>query len=296
MAFIRTKRQGDREYAYVVETYWDPGRGAPRQRVLAYLGPAGEVRAEQVPEALRGEPAVTRWLRRRGVDRARPGARQLERARDKLRTALLAADRPVSEATAREVLDMAGPWGFLEDVLTPVLHGIGEDWYAGRVTVADEHAVTRGASHLVWTLRQELRPSGAASRGAKARVLLANPEGEMHSLALDVLECRLVALGHDTLVLAGGLPPRDLAARAAAHGADLVLLSATLPSSATASVHAAEAVLGRCPGALVALGGQAWRERPRPRALDDRVVIPREGPDALDALLRGLRSSPSAAT
>lgn len=38
MAFVRTKRQGDRLYYYLVETYYPEGYSKPRQRVLRYLG------------------------------------------------------------------------------------------------------------------------------------------------------------------------------------------------------------------------------------------------------------------
>jgi hypothetical protein len=37
MAFIRAKKHGTREYYYLVESYWIPGKG-PHQRVLKYLG------------------------------------------------------------------------------------------------------------------------------------------------------------------------------------------------------------------------------------------------------------------
>jgi hypothetical protein len=37
MAFVRVKKFGKRQYYYLVESYWVPGKG-PQQRVLKYLG------------------------------------------------------------------------------------------------------------------------------------------------------------------------------------------------------------------------------------------------------------------
>lgn len=285
MAFIRTKAQGGRRYAYLVESVWRPDLGSPRQRVILYLGPEDEVRPEDVPEEHRGDMAVARWLEARAAPKA---GLDEAKAQLRLRSALLAADRRAAEEVAREASGRLGLVGFLDRVARPMLVQLGEDWHAGRVTVADEHIATRGVSDIVRRLRDEAKAASARRRGDRARVLLANPEGEEHSLALELLECSLLAAGHHVVVCPGGAPRRDLARRARETGADLVLLSATLAASAPEALRAAHDVLAAHPAALVALGGQAWdgAGASAPEGADARIrVLPHARLEAVDALV-----------
>ncbi|HWG89471.1 MAG TPA: B12-binding domain-containing protein [Candidatus Thermoplasmatota archaeon] len=273
MAFIRVKQRGGRRYAYLVESVWDPEAGSPRQRVLTYLGPADHVNPKDVPVEHRKAPAVVRWLKENATQAAAAYETDLGAHRERLRAALLALDRDqIAEETAR-TLHKVGPWVFLEEVATPLLRGIGEDWYEGRITPVQEHQVTRGVAQIVNGLREDSLRDGARRRGPRATILLGNPEGEAHALALEILECRLAALGHRTIVVSGGVPRRDFAVRARELKADLVLVSATLPGSAAEALRTAEAVLEKCPTALVALGGQAWAHGSPPRDLDPRIRV-----------------------
>lgn len=279
MAFIRLKARGERRYAYLVESRWDPQASSPRQAILAYLGPADQVDASDVPREYRDEPAVARWL----ASRAAPpesGARDFEPQREALRLALLSGSRERVEEVAQRAIRHRGFPVFLEGVLAPAMRQVGEDWHGGRVRVDQEHTATRLAGDLVRRLRDQAR---RPARGG-LRILLANPKGEQHALALDVLECALARLGHQTVVVAGGAPHRDVAKRAAEIRAQLVLVSATNVASAERALALADAILERAPGALVALGGQAWGTTP-PRGLHPRVRVARPGPAALGALL-----------
>lgn len=287
MAFIRVKARRGRRYAYLVESRWEPGATSPRQRVLCYLGPEDRVTLDDVPEAMRGEPAVRRWFGARGAAAATPTLpkEDAERMRTALREALRAPERPVLDELARAGCAAAGTWAYLREVVVPVMHLVGDDWHAERITVADEHVATRAVTDLVRRLRDQEWERSGRRRGDRLRVLLATPEGEPHSLALDVLECRLAALGHRTIVLAGGTPRRDLARRAHESKAQLVLLSATGAEHVAEAFRAADAVLERLPEAVVAVGGQALAALPVP-GHDPRVrVVAPPGRTDLDTLL-----------
>lgn len=283
MAFIRVKKRGGRRYAYLVESVWDRASAAPRQKVLAYLGPADEVKPSDVPARLRRNPAIARWLQENAEEAARAYEAEAARTRTELRAALLRPQADKVDEVVREAVRRWGPWAFLDEVVTPLMHRIGEDWYAGRLSAVDEHLATRRLTDVVRRLREENEGTGRSSRPP---VLLANPDGEMHSLALEVLELRVLMEGHRTVVLPGGLPRKDLAERAREWKVDLALVSATLPENAKEALRTAEAILERSPRTLVALGGQAWKALKRPPRLHANVRLCDEptGP-FLEALL-----------
>lgn len=281
MAFIRTKVRGSRRYAYLVESQWQPGSATPRQRVLAYLGPEERVQATDVPSEYRATPAVARWLAARQVPRADEALVRQLRAR--LSAALPRGDREELGAIAHEALEGLPLTSFLEEVVTPVMRAVGERWHAGELSVAEEHAMTRAATDLV----RRLRDAAPRAPTKDLNILLVNPEGEQHALALDVLECALARMGHRATVLAGGAPARDVAKRAQELRVGLALVSVTQPELVEEALALSRAIRGRCPRAIVALGGQAWGATRRELDARERLVGARS--DALADLVREAR-------
>lgn len=260
MAFVRLKSRRGRRYAYLVESVWEPGASSPRQRVIKYLGAEERARLEDVPEEYRNEPAVRRWFEARSAagEESVPEA-EVARMRRELREVLRDPTRGALDKLSTAGVRRMGTWEYLRDVAAPVLQQVGDDWHEGRIDTAQEHVATRAVQDLMRRLRdEEAMRAGRRRQPTRLVVVLATPEGESHSVALDLIECRLAQRGHRTIVLAGGTPPRDLAQRVRQLDADLVLLSATMPESREAARRAADAVLERSTRAQVWIGGQAW--------------------------------------
>lgn len=284
MAFIRVKSRGGRRYAYLVASIRE--NGSPRQRVIAYLGPAEEVSPERVPPRHRRSPAVVRWLRENRRDAQAARDARLAAWRRRLFAEALLEDRRRVLATARRAARELGPWELLSGVLAPLQHEVGEAWHKGEATMAQEHGVTRALRQVVEDLRASTRAT-APPAARRARVLLANPLGEEHWLALEVLEWRLSAAGHATFVSAGGTSAEALVRRAREVDADLVLLSVTMTLHLPAAVDAARVLRDSSRRILVGMGGQAWAQEPTTPRLGPRVrVVRSEAGQALDALVR----------
>lgn len=271
VAFIRVKSRGGRRYAYLVESEWRADIGGPRQRVIRYLGVEDRVQPEDIPEEYREDVAVANWLDRRVPQASDPA--DVDRLRSSLRAALLLPDRLLVERLAGTAIETLGASAFLETVARPILVQIGEDWHSGRVSVADEHIVTRGIADTVRRLRDKTARAAPRRHAERATVLLANPEGEQHSLGLELLECRLLDQGHRAVVSSGGTPRRALVQRVRELGPDLVVLSATLLASVPEAYQAAEDVLAASRSTLVALGGQAWLDAPAPARAHPRLRV-----------------------
>ena len=111
-----------------------------------------------------------------------------------------------------------GPLAFLETVVAPLLHAVGEAWAKGRLHVRHEHFVSERKGDVLRSLRMplEVRASGPL-------VVLSTLPGEAHGLGLQMAAlifasagCRVLYLGTQTPVPDMVTLTRDLGARALA--------------------------------------------------------------------------------
>ncbi|HWL50123.1 MAG TPA: B12-binding domain-containing protein [Acidimicrobiia bacterium] len=127
----------------------------------------------------------------------------------RLQARMLAGDEAgswgVAEAAIRSGME---PRDFYCDVLTPVLHTIGELWQNGEIGVEDEHLASNVASALIGRLGPRF-----ASRGrTKGTVVTAMPAGERHDLGLAMLGDILRSDGYRVLNLGADTPASALVA------------------------------------------------------------------------------------
>jgi methanogenic corrinoid protein MtbC1 len=118
--------------------------------------------------------------------------------------------------------DEAGSWGVVEaafasgmepadfycDVLTPVLHSVGDLWVSGEIGVEDEHLASSVASGIVGRLGPRFSRRGRT----KGTVVLAMPSGERHHLGLAMLADILRSQGYRVLNLGADTPAPALLA------------------------------------------------------------------------------------
>jgi methanogenic corrinoid protein MtbC1 len=108
----------------------------------------------------------------------------------------------------------------ITDVLLPALRQIGDEWAAGRLTVAHEHF----ASHLAERRLMRLAGEWQAGRGPLA--LLACPSGERHALGLLCFGVALAEHGWRVAYLGADMPLGHVADAAARLTPDAIVLSA----------------------------------------------------------------------
>ena len=135
----------------------------------------------------------------------------------------------------RAVLSLGVP-AFLEQVLTPLLVQIGEEWHAGRLGIAQEHAATAAVEQLLgWIVQEFAVPEDAR------RVLLATPAHSRHSLGAMIAAAAAAHDGWHVIWLGTDLPAGQIAVAARRHEADVVGLSvitADDPDAVSAEVAA----------------------------------------------------------
>jgi MerR family transcriptional regulator, light-induced transcriptional regulator len=227
----------------------------------------GVLEPERTPGSQRrySERDVARveWLRDRLAEGWRIGeaarvlreqaAPALENA-DDLRRALVQAAENGATTTVDGLLGQAfaimAPERALADVIAPALVEIGEAWHEGRLSVADEHAVSARIRSRLDQLLADDRP---AVRGS---AVLACAPGEHHELGLMMLAVALRADGWRVEYLGAATPVPDALAFAERVDAAVVCLSASREQTAKALATALRKTSGRAHRPIV-IGGAA---------------------------------------
>lgn len=166
--------------------------------------------------------------------------------------ALQEADAGAATAAMQAALRRgATPTEWIQDVVVPAQRTVGDRWFDGTWSVADEHAATAVAEQSLTMLQPFRRP-----RGDALHVVFACAEGEWHTFPARLAAELVEATGARTEFLGASVPPDHLARRLAAAAPDVLALSCTLSTnliSASRSIDAAHAL-----GIPVAVGGRAW--------------------------------------
>ncbi len=196
--------------------------------------------------------------------------------------ALLAGDEIAAELTVREALDARLSTREIDDeIIAPALWLIGRLWARGDISVADEHLAT-SISLRVLALQREARRTASGREGCK--VMLAAPEGELHTVALQMTSGLLREAGYAVLMLGPDVPLGALAEAACRHEPRVICLSATMPAASDRLMLAIHEVERGWGGAGYVLGGRGISPRLRARPgihLCRRVSDAVEAADAL---------------
>ena len=171
-----------------------------------------------------------------------------------------------------------------EHVIAPALRRIGDEWQAGRVSIAQEHRASAICERLIaaHTSQPAGRPRGVA--------VVATPPGERHGLpALMAAAC----LREDRWLvhhLASDLPVDEVIRLAGEAGAELVVLSSAMTRTARRAQQAAQAIAATRPGLTVLAGrpGDSLRDLlaraghqlapPGARTAEERAMAEQETP------------------
>jgi len=147
------------------------------------------------------------------------------------REACLAFNEPAAELATAKALAIATPEVVCTQVLQKGLAELGEGWYAGTVSVQQEHfasaLVARHLNTLFAVAPMPTRPD---------RLLAACPPGEDHDLALLMLAFIMRWRGWEVIYLGADIPLDQLDATLRATSPQLVLsVAQTLPGAASLS-------------------------------------------------------------
>lgn len=162
------------------------------------------------------EAARSRAVQRE--DRAVPASvgQEVERALELAR----AVDAPGLESVLRRSAAVLGVPIFLDGLVAPLLRRMGEEWEAGRLTVAQEHLATA----IIQRVLEGIIHFMVAPHGAPT-LLLATLAGDQHKMGALLAATAAAAEGWRVTYLGPGLPAVEIATAAVAAGARVVGVS-----------------------------------------------------------------------
>jgi methanogenic corrinoid protein MtbC1 len=198
--------------------------------------------------------------------------------------ALIAGDEIAAEIAIREAMDAnLGTAEIDAKVIAPAMWLIGELWERGQFSIAEEHIATEITLRVLALQREAQRVVGARPRH---RVMLATAPGELHVVALRMVENLVRGAGYEVVMLGADVPAPMLAAAAHHHQADVLCLSSTMPGRRDDVLSVIDEVRELCPNAAFVLGGRGItiEDQMRPQVQLCHGVS--DARDAVDALIK----------
>ena len=141
---------------------------------------------------------------------------------------------------------------FMQELLVPLLHRIGDLWAEVGLQIAHEHA----ASAVVRAFVDDMRAKFDSAHGAPA-IVLTTLAGELHEMGALLATATAAGDGWDVTYLGPNLPSEQIALVARQKGARAIGLSVVLPEDAAAlaeELHKLRRHVG--PGISIIVGGR----------------------------------------
>lgn len=156
------------------------------------------------------------------------------------------------DALLRRAAAAIGVAAFLERLAAPLLRRLGEEWHAGRLSIAHEHLASAVVGEVMTSAMREL-----ASGRETARLVVATPTGERHSLGAVLVGAWAAADGWDVVFLGPDMPAEDIASAAIATNARAVAISSVYAADRRHLVREMRTLRERLPANITLLVGGA---------------------------------------
>jgi methanogenic corrinoid protein MtbC1 len=226
MVYIRNKKVKGTDYAYLVQSVWDPKRNISRQSTLKYLGKASEVTIEDIPEEYRDDTKILAFV-------SAFSSHQEERkeliSRIQEEVFILLNDCNVKGLVDiyEKYSRLLGLTDFYDKLLKPVMYRIGDLWQKGQLDVATEHASTNTALGLVKIINERIT-ARTKEPSSRYKAVICTPDGELHGLACNMIESLLLSKGFKVYNISTSIPSDYIIDYIRDMQPDIVLVSITL--------------------------------------------------------------------
>ena len=173
-------------------------------------------------------------------------------------TLLRADEKEAGAVLVQAYLNGAALTTLFDETITGAMHHIGDLWFKGSITVADEHLATRVVFSALQTLSAVMMP--VQPSGLKA--ICCGIEGDLHELPVQLARIILEVEGWEAHSLGPNTPLFALSEMVARQRPQLVCISARSISDldrATAEYGQLRKITGKL-GVSVVIGGEGFRD------------------------------------
>lgn len=257
MVYIRNKKVKGIDYAYLVQSVWDPKRNISRQHTIKYLGKASEVTIEDIPEEYRDDTKILAFV-------SAFSSHQEERKelifRIQEEVFILLNDCNVKGLVDiyEKYSRLFGLADFYDKLLKPVMYRIGDLWQKGQLDVATEHASTNTALGLVKIINERIT-ARTKKPSSRYKAVICTPDGELHGLACNMIESLLLSKGFKVYNISTSIPSDYIIDYIRDLQPDIVLVSITLEENIKSAERLIHQIHAKYNNKLpVVVGGSAF--------------------------------------
>jgi MerR family transcriptional regulator, light-induced transcriptional regulator len=255
MVYIRNKKVKGIDYAYLVQSIWDPKRNTSRQQTIKYLGNASQVTIEDIPQEYRNDPKILTFISAFSSFQEEKKI-LISRIREEL--FLLLTDCNIGGLTIlyEKYSRLFSLTKFYDTLLKPVMYRIGDLWEQGKLDVATEHASTNTAISLIKLINERITTKTKISSQYKA--VVCTPDGELHGLACNMIESLLLSNGFKVYNISTSIPTEYIVDYMHDLRPDIFFISITLEENIKSAERLVQQINLKYNMLPVVIGGSAY--------------------------------------
>ena len=229
MVYIRNKRVKGIEYAYLVQSVWDPKRNTSRQQTIKYLGNASQVTIEDIPQEYRNDSKILTFM---SAHNSNQEEKNVLISKLKEEMFLLLTDCNIGGLISlyEKYSKLFGLTEFYDKLFKPVMYRIGDLWKQGKLDVAIEHASTNTAISLIKAINERITTTRVRMKGISSqyKTVVCTPDGELHGLACNMIESLLLSKGFKVYNISTSIPTEYIIEYMRDLQPDIIFISVTL--------------------------------------------------------------------
>ncbi len=265
MVYIRNKKVKGIDYAYLVQSVWDPKMNISRQHTIKYLGKASQITIEDIPEEYRSDTKILAFI-------SAFSTHQEERKEliSKIQEEMFAL---LNDCNVNGLVDvyekysrLFGLTEFYDKLLKPAMYRIGDLWQKGELDVATEHASTNTAIGLIKIINERIITAktkiiGGSSSSPQYKAIICTPDGELHGLACNMIESLLLKKGFKVYNISTSLPADYIIDYVRDLQPDIIFISITLVENIRSAERLNQQIHAKYNNKLpVVVGGSAYKK------------------------------------
>jgi methanogenic corrinoid protein MtbC1 len=228
MVYIRNKKVKGIDYAYLVQSVWDPKRNTSRQQTIKYLGKASQITIEEIPEEYRNDSKILAF-----ISAFSPYQHEREILVSRIQEDMFAllTDCNVNGLIVlyEKYSRLFGLTDFYDKLLKPVMYRIGDLWEQEKLDVATEHASTNTAISLIKVINEQITTRiRTPEMSSQYKTVICTPDGELHGLACNIIESLLLSKRFKVYNISTSIPTEYIIDYIHDLQPDIILISITL--------------------------------------------------------------------
>jgi methanogenic corrinoid protein MtbC1 len=228
MVYIRNKKVKGIDYAYLVQSVWDPKRNMSRQQSIKYLGKASQITIEDIPEKYREDTKILAF-----VSAFSPYQEERKILISRIQEEMFAL---LTDCNVNGLVDLYEKYSrlfglteFYDKLLKPVMYRVGDLWQQDKLDVGTEHASTNTAISLIKIINERIiARTTLPAKSSQYKAVICTPDGELHGLSCNIIESLLLNKGFKIYNISTSIPTDYIIEYIRDLQPDIIFISVTL--------------------------------------------------------------------